>query len=117
MKDELVDFLRKVKTNPSLNSLGETATKSGIIEAVLRLLGWDTSIASSEVVLEFAIDQGRVDYCLETNKTNRVFLEAEKPMEDLDSHQDQLLGYGHLLLYFDAHPPSADGTTMPNPAL
>lgn len=30
---------------------------------------------------------------MHTSKTNQVFLEAKKPSEDLDKHQDQILGY------------------------
>jgi predicted type IV restriction endonuclease len=93
MKEELAEFLQKIKSHPSLLSLGETQAKSGIIEPIIRKLGWDTTIASAEVVLEYPVDQGRIDYCLQADKSNLVFLEAKKPSEDLDRHQDQLLEY------------------------
>ena len=93
MKDELSLFLSRIKPNSSLLSLGETQAKSGIIEPILRLLEWDTSIASSEVILEYPVEQGRIDYCLQATTSTRVFLEAKKPAEDLDDHQDQLLEY------------------------
>ncbi len=93
MKEQLITFIQKIKTNPNLLTLGETAAKSGIIEPILRMLGWDTSIASEEVVLEYSVEGGRVDYCLRATKSTEVFLEAKKPSEDLDNHQDQLLQY------------------------
>lgn len=95
MKDELTRFFQKIKTNQTLLSLGETQAKSGIIEPILRMLGWDTSIMSDEVTLEFPVEQWRVDYCLHSGKSNQVFIEAKKPSEDLDKVivQDQLLGY------------------------
>ena len=93
MKDALSAFIQKVKGNPGLHSLGEVAVKSGVIEPTLRLLGWDTSIASDEVTLEYPVENGRVDYCLQPTRANHVFLEAKKPSEDLDRHQDQLLEY------------------------
>jgi len=93
MKDELIRFFEKIKSNQSIRTLGETQAKSGIIEPILRMLGWDTSIMSDEVTLEFPVEDGRIDYCLHTSKSNQVFLEAKKPSEDLDRHQDQILGY------------------------
>jgi hypothetical protein len=95
MKDELTRFFQKIKTNQTVLSLGETQAKSGIIEPILRMLGWDTSILSDEVTLEFPVEQWRVDYCLHSSKSNQVFIEAKKPSEDLDKVivQDQLLGY------------------------
>jgi hypothetical protein len=93
MKDELSKFFLKIKSNQSIQTLGETQAKSGIIEPILRILGWDTSIMSDEVTLEFPVEDGRIDYCLHTSKSNQIFLEAKKPSEDLDKHQDQLLGY------------------------
>lgn len=95
MKDELVRFLQRIKLSTTLYSLGEAAAKTGIIEPILRLLGWDTSILSDEVKLEYSIGDGRVDYCLQTSKTNLVFLEAKRPSEDLEKIHDtkQLLTY------------------------
>jgi len=93
MKDELILFFQKIKANQTIRTLGETQAKSGIIEPMLRMLGWDTSIMGDEVTLEFPVEDGRIDYCLHTSKSNQVFLEAKKPSEDLDRHQDQILGY------------------------
>ena len=93
MKEELIEFIQRVRSNPNLLSLGETATKAGIIEPILRILGWDTSIANDEVALEYPVEGGRIDYCLHANKSSQLFLEAKKPSEDLDRHTDQLLDY------------------------
>lgn len=93
MKEELVEFIEKVRLSPNLLSLGEASTKTGIIEPILRILEWDTSIASDEVALEYPVEDGRIDYCLHANKSSHVFLEAKKPSEDLDRHADQLLAY------------------------
>lgn len=93
MKEALIEFIQKVKSNPNLLSLGEASTKTGIIEPILRILGWDTSIASDEVALEYPVEDGRIDYCLHANKSSPLFLEAKKPSEDLDRHADQLLDY------------------------
>jgi hypothetical protein len=93
MRELLIQFLQKIKPNDTLTSLGETATKSGIIEPILRILGWDTTIFANEVTLEYVVEDGRIDYCLHSNKTNLVFLEAKRPSEDIEKHEGQLLGY------------------------
>lgn len=93
MKDKLIRFFQRIKNDVGLLKLGETETKSGIIEPILRMLEWDTSIMSGEVKLEYPVEGGRIDYCLQTNLSNKVFLEAKKPSEDLDRHKDQLLNY------------------------
>jgi predicted type IV restriction endonuclease len=93
MKEQLVALLSKIRTNQNLMSLGESQAKSGIIEPILRILGWDTSLVSDEVILEYTVEGGRVDYCLRINTTPKVFIEAKKPAEDLERHQAQLLQY------------------------
>jgi len=93
MREQLIIFLQKIKENPNLANLGETAARSGIIEPILQILGWTTSAISDEVVVEYVVEGRRVDYCLRPNKSIEVFLEAKKPSEDLKRHQDQLLEY------------------------
>ncbi|MBW7889387.1 MAG: hypothetical protein H3C35_13705 [Bacteroidetes bacterium] len=61
MKDELIKFFQKIKNSELIQTLGETQAKSGIIEPILRMLGWDTSIMSDEVTLEFPVEDGRID--------------------------------------------------------
>jgi predicted type IV restriction endonuclease len=95
MRDQLVKFLQIIKSNPNLTILSESATRTGIIEPILRFLDWDTSIVGGEVIPEHAVEKRRVDYCLLINKSQQVFIEAKKPSENLDSdlHQKQLLEY------------------------
>jgi len=92
MNDKLISFLQKVKTNPNVSNFDEAATKQAIVLPMLGFLGWDTTNID-EVIPEFSVEGGRVDYCLRANKSTEVFLEIKKPAEDLDRHQNQLLEY------------------------
>ena len=92
MTEQLVKFLERVRTNTKLRTFDEAATKQAIILPLLQLLGWQTDDID-EVTPEFSVGGRKVDYSLRLNKRNEVFLEAKKPSEDLDKHQEQLLDY------------------------
>lgn len=94
MTDQLIAFLQKLKTNPNVQSLDETATIQGVVQPILGYLGWDTNNVFEEVIPQFAVEGGRVDFCLRAN-SNEVFVEVKKPAEDLEKHQDQLLSYSY----------------------
>ena len=91
MSEQLMVFVQRLKVNRNLTSYNEDAAKQAMVLPVLQMLGWDI-FNVEEVVPEFSVGNGRVDYCLLANGA-RVFLEAKKPSEDLDRHQEQLLGY------------------------
>ena len=46
-----------------------------------------------EVVPEFSVGTGRIDYCLRINQRNAVFIEVKRTTEDLERHEKQLLEY------------------------
>ncbi len=94
MADQLIAFLQKLKTNPNVQSLDETATIQGVVQPIFGYLGWDTNNVFEEVIPQFAVEGGRVDFCLRAN-SNEVFVEVKKPAEDLEKHQDQLLNYSY----------------------
>ncbi len=93
MKEQLVAFIENLKTDSSISSFDEAATKQ-IILNLLSLLGWST-YKRDEVWLEYSVGGKRVDCSLRTNNSNKVFLEAKRVNEELENskHQEQLLGY------------------------
>lgn len=94
---ELEDLIARLTNDGSLLERGETATRQGAINPVLRALGWDTSNLE-EVDPEFSDRSGgQVDYSLRGNGRDLVLLEAKRARERLDGHQDQLLGYAFRL--------------------
>ena len=87
----LDDLLKEIREDSSISNLNEADAKRRIIERILSLLGWD--IYGPEIKAEHGVGERRVDYALQINGENKVFLEAKKPGENLDNHQKQLLDY------------------------
>lgn len=92
MKDNLIDFIEKLKTNPKILVFDEASTKQAVILPILQLLGWNP-FDVDEVAPEYTVEGKKVDYALRSNNTNEYFIEVKKPSEDIDKHQDQLLNY------------------------
>ena len=92
MNDLLTAEIERIRSNPSIQSLDEANVKQGVILPVLNALGWNP-FNTSEVRPEFPVQGGNVDYSLRLYGTNKVFLEAKRPSEDLSKHQVQLLNY------------------------
>ncbi len=71
---------------------GELALCQGVILPVLQYYGWDV-FNTKEVVPQFDVGGGKVDYCLKAGQKNAVFIEVKRFSEDLRVHQEQLLNY------------------------
>lgn len=91
MPDNLEDLLARLRESTSLFLSSEEATKQGAILPILAKLGWDRDNIQ-EVIPEYSVGSGRVDYCLKTGKQS-VFLEVKRANEELERHQEQLLDY------------------------
>lgn len=70
----------------------EEATCQGVVLPILDALGWNSRNVR-EVVPQFAVEAGRVDYCLKIKDRPRVFIEVKRPNQELEAHQRQLLDY------------------------
>jgi predicted type IV restriction endonuclease len=92
MEDSLADLLRRVRDEGALLLSGEEAAKQGAVLPILSRLGWDRDNIR-EVVPEYAVANGRVDYCLRIHEKAKVFVEAKRASEELAQHQEQLLDY------------------------
>ena len=89
--EELLTTLRRDKT---LHLDVEEATRQGIVLPILARLGWDRDNVR-EVVPEFPVGTGKVDYCLKIGQKKAVFIEVKRVSEPLENpdHQEQLLEY------------------------
>jgi hypothetical protein len=92
MNDELVALLNRIRANSVQYGGNEQITKQGVILPILAKLGWDRDDVN-QVVPEYSIGGGRVDYCLKIQEQPKIFLEAKRGIEDLAEHQEQLLEY------------------------
>lgn len=98
MAEKILNFIEALKKKPQVSKFDETETKQGMILPILQLLGWnvwDTEEVKPEYPVEGkkAVDGGRVDFCLRIKGKSEIFLEAKRPGEDLEKHQEQLLTY------------------------
>ena len=85
----LSDCIKEIRNDRSFSTWNEAQAKEWIIRPILDLLGW----GRREITPEYGVGTRRVDYALEINGDNEVFIEAKKPGEDLENHQKQLLDY------------------------
>jgi hypothetical protein len=92
VKDKLTSFVNDLKLKKGIRSYDEQATKLGIILKILSLLGWDV-FDINKVHPEYVVKGQRIDYSLRIENKNKVFIEAKRISEELDSHQEQLLKY------------------------
>ena len=90
--DKLLGLLRRLTEDSAVLLDSEEATKQGIILPILSRVGWDRDNVR-EVIPEYRIENGRVDYCLHVAHKNVVFIEAKRTDQQLDQHQEQLLDY------------------------
>jgi predicted type IV restriction endonuclease len=92
MSASIEDLLNRLRQDQGLFLAGEEAVRQGAILPVLARLGWDRDNVR-EVVPEFAVGNGRVDYCLKVEERNAAFVEVKRTNQDLEQHQEQLLEY------------------------
>lgn len=88
----LDDCIKEIKNDPNISILNEAQAKRSVIERILEFLGWNI-YDYNEVKLEYGVETLWVDYALLINGENKVFIEAKRPSEKLETHQKQLLDY------------------------
>ena len=79
-------------TSIDFSQSSEQATREMAVNPVIGTLGWDT-FDPGEVVREYSVRGGRVDYCLRRHSRNLVMLEVKRAGTELGDHQEQLLRY------------------------
>ena len=88
----LSNWIKEIKNDSNISALNEAQAKRSVIERILEFLGWDM-YNYNEVKLEYGVETLWVDYALLINGENKVFIEAKRPSEKLETHQKQLLDY------------------------
>ena len=92
MAETIAEAVEQIKSNMSLRSLDESATKQAVVLRLLSLAGWNPFDLTA-VVPEYTVGNRRVDFALRPGSTNAVFIEVKRPGENLENHQQQLLEY------------------------
>lgn len=76
----------------SFRDLDESSIKQAVVLNLLSLAGWNP-FDPSELVPEYTVGNRRVDFALNPNSTNTVFIEVKRPGANLAYHSQQLLEY------------------------
>ncbi len=92
MAETIAQAVQQLKNVVNLYELDESATKQGVVLRLLSIAGWNT-FDVSKVMPEYTVGTRRVDFALNANSSNTVFVEVKRPSEDLSHHQQQLLEY------------------------
>ena len=78
----------------NLVEANEATIQQYVVLPILRALGWDdTNLASMEILPEYAVKSGKVDYALKVAQELTLFIECKKWNESLDRHEDQIVTY------------------------
>ena len=77
-----------------LTGANEATTQQYVILPILRALGWDdANLASMEVLPEYKVGNGNVDYALKVGQKPQLFVECKKWNEPLEKHENQIANY------------------------
>ncbi len=87
---KLIEFIKKIQSDDRFGTFDEAAIKQGIVLKILSLLDWDP-FDVDEVLPEYEVQGGKIDFCLKKEKTPKVFILVRKNGSDLSSHQDRVL--------------------------
>lgn len=90
--DPFIELLNRLQEESGIPHESEEATKQAVILPILSRLGWDRDNIR-EVVPEYRVENGRVDYCLRVDGKSLIFVEAKRSDQPLERHQEQLLEY------------------------
>ena len=91
MKERLETAINGIRAYKRIETLDEKSIRAEVIDHILDRLGWDKF--GEDLMTEYRVEGGVVDYALLVDNKPKVFIEAKRPSEDLISHQDQLLNY------------------------
>ena len=77
-----------------LEEANEATTQQYVVLPILRALGWDdTNLTSMEVLPEYKVGNGNVDYALKIGQKPELFVECKKWDEPLKKHESQIANY------------------------
>ena len=91
LKNRLTHILEHER---QLAGANEATIQQYVVLPILRALGWDdTNLASMEVLPEYQVESGRVDYALKAGRKPALFIECKKWNEPIERHEDQIITY------------------------
>lgn len=94
MSDKVLKFIEEYQQY-DLSGESEAEIAMAVVQPLLSHLGWNVAglPRAKEVVPQYAVRGGVVDYALVIDQKPEVFIEAKKGGERLENHYEQLLTY------------------------
>ncbi len=92
MKNEIVTFIKDLKSNKKLDTFDEASTKQAVVLRLFSFLGWDI-FNVDEVYPDYSINSHSVTYALRSKNINKIFIEVRRVNERLDNYQKPLLTF------------------------
>lgn len=92
MSEDLSILFERIKVDSNVLTASEAQTSQGVVLPILHNLKWNI-FDTTEVNPEYTVGGKRVDFALQIQGVNKVFLEIKKTAENLDNHQEQLVYY------------------------
>ena len=92
MKKGIMEIVSEIRKNRDFHNYDEATARQTVILRFLNTLNWNI-FDSNEVTPEYTVGSRRVDYSLRINNKDMIFIEAKRPSELLDKHEEQLLDY------------------------
>ena len=92
LESNLMDLALILNNAKRYHSIDEANTKSAIIIPILQVLKWNVN-SPFEVVCEYTLETGKVDYALKIDDNIKVLIEVKKMDENLSNYESQIRKY------------------------
>ncbi len=89
MNKTLVTFLEGIHANKQVAFMDKETVKQSIVMKLLFLLGWDIFNAN-EVKPNYAVGKKMIDYCLNQNESEKIFIQVISESDSWKSHEQRL---------------------------
>lgn len=88
----MLDLIDRIYKHKKMSIFNEEQTKHTLVLPILNKLNWDI-FNPTEVIPEYEIHSGKVDYALINDGERKCFIECKRVKEDLTNHEKQLVTY------------------------
>ena len=90
MQEQILSFIKDLKSNKKLSSFDEASTKQAVVLRMLSFFGWDI-FNVDEVSPNYTANSSHVSYALRIGDSKKIFVEVKRIGEKLDNHQKKFV--------------------------
>jgi len=89
VQEKLLEFIERMQTEKRFETLDEAAIKQAVVLRILSLLNWDP-FNIDEVMPEYPVGGGKVDFALRDQESNKAFIAVRKNEGIFEDFEEQL---------------------------